>query len=203
MPVLARDLRRPGRGTLEGWGWAYAVLGLVLFTTGLHMSLTWPLQNVPAEVVEHCCAADNITFGEPSAFFGAVLLFGGFSLVRAERPAGGAGTPVDVTAGLRPLAFVAAFGGLALFVIAMAGATYGMWTAPASEPIAGEFKDTIAETAFVTACYVLTGMAAVLAPFAPERRTVARLTAGASVLAGLGGLAITLSSYFGHIALAS
>lgn len=167
------------------------------------MSLTWPLQNVPAEVVEHCCAADNITFGEPSAFFGAVLLFGGFSLVRAERPAGGAGTPVDVTAGLRPLAFVAAFGGLALFVIAMAGATYGMWMAPASEPIAGEFKDTIAETAFVTACYVLTGMAAVLAPFAPERRTVARLTAGASVLAGLGWLAITLSSYFGHIALAS
>lgn len=34
LPVLARDLRRPDRGTLEGWGRACAVLGLVLFATG-------------------------------------------------------------------------------------------------------------------------------------------------------------------------
>jgi ferric-dicitrate binding protein FerR (iron transport regulator) len=42
-----------------------------------------------------------------------------------------------------------------------------------------------------------------LAPFAPERRTVARIALTAALLAGLGWLAITLSSYFGHIALAS
>lgn len=203
LPVLAREVRRPGRGSLEGWGWAYAALGLVLFLTGLHMSLTWPLQNVPAEVVPHCCAADNITFGEPSVFFGAVLLLGGLALVRVESAAGRMGTPSDPLTVLRPLAYVAAFGGLSLFAIALGGAYYGMWTAPAAEPVAGAFKGTIIETAFVTACYVLSGIAAVLAPFVPERRRLAGLAAASAVLAGLGWLAITLSSYVGHIALSS
>lgn len=202
LPVFVRDLRaRQAALSLAGWGWTFAALGLVLFTTGLHMSLTWPLQNVPDELVQHCCAADNIVFGEPSVLFGALLLVAGIGLVRLDR-----GTPVEadeVRRFARPLAFAAALAGLTLVPIAMAGIVYGMWTAPEAEPVAGAFKDTILETAYVATCYLLTAVAAVLAPFVPSRPRAARVAAAASVLAGLGWLAITLSSYFGHVALSS
>jgi uncharacterized membrane protein len=60
---------RPG-----AWAWAFLPLGLILAVLGAHMSLTCPLQPVPASASPHCCRADNIMFGEPSLFFGAMLL---------------------------------------------------------------------------------------------------------------------------------
>jgi len=158
------------------------VLGFVLLTTGLYMSLTWPVQNVPADVVEHRCAADNITFGEPSRSSGrcccsavcrscgpSARLRLGLDAARPHRPS----APAGVRRGVRRTHAVRHRRGRSLA---------GIWTAPASEPIAGEFEDTIVETAFVTACYVLTRTAAVLAPFAPGAQGRRALAGGAAVL---------------------
>lgn len=63
---LARDvLREPSRISAEGYALSFGVLGAVLVTTGLHMTLTWPLApDFPY---------DNIIFGEPALLFGVML----------------------------------------------------------------------------------------------------------------------------------
>jgi len=51
------------------------------------------------------------------------------AFARADRRAT-ADAPLDVLSTSRPLAYVAALGGLALITIGFGGARYGMWTAP-------------------------------------------------------------------------
>ena len=42
--LLGRQmLTEPAEVSAEGWSVAFGVLGLILTTTGLHMTLTWPL----------------------------------------------------------------------------------------------------------------------------------------------------------------
>src|SRR5215208_2039066 len=55
------------------WGWAFAVVGLLLAVTGLHLVLTWPLPG-----------AYNIVMGEPALYFGLVFLGTAFAVRAGE-----------------------------------------------------------------------------------------------------------------------
>ncbi|WP_437772328.1 DUF981 family protein [Arthrobacter sp. KNU40] len=88
--VFLRVVQQPGRKTIDGWAWMFAALGLFLAVTGTHMTLTWPLKQIPVPGVP-CCAVDNLTFGEPAMFFGFLVFFGAIALLRAERTAVDAG----------------------------------------------------------------------------------------------------------------
>jgi hypothetical protein len=143
--VFASQARRSDRRNQSfrpgAWAWAFLPLGLILVVTGTRMSLTWPLQPAPASASPHCCRADNILFGEPSLFFGAILLALGATLLWFARQEGDPGRqtvrPVET---LRPLGYVGAVAGLTLFPIAFAGAYFGMFIAPPEEPFSSMFR---------------------------------------------------------------
>ncbi|MER7211345.1 DUF981 family protein [Streptosporangium sp. NPDC000239] len=182
----------------EGWALAFGVLGLILTTTGLHMTLTWPLagQGFPF---------DNIVFGEPALAFGALLLFAAFYLWRKgvllaaalDRPA-----LLARTAG--PVSLFVAGMGLGCFGIAAAGWTYTLFAAPPQEPISGAFADMpLLEATFISGLYVLVGLGAVLFPLA-LRAKGGGLTTVVGVCWGVAGIAFTLFgalNYFTHIGL--
>ena len=95
--IFARDLLkfrhdRKEAVSTDGWALAFGVLGLILATTGLHMTLTWPL-------AAGGFPFDNIIFGETSLGFGVLLLGAAFylwqrgeALVMAEDPIAPRGT---------------------------------------------------------------------------------------------------------------
>jgi hypothetical protein len=45
--VFLRVVQQPARKTIHGWAWMFAALGLFLAVTGTHMTLTWPLKQIP------------------------------------------------------------------------------------------------------------------------------------------------------------
>ncbi|WP_304348739.1 DUF981 family protein [Corynebacterium frankenforstense] len=84
VPIFLRTaLARTGR-TLSGFGYAFVILGLYLGATGLHMALTWPLEQIDGAF---CCAVDNVTFGEPAAFYGIIPLIAGLHFGQRRPPA--------------------------------------------------------------------------------------------------------------------
>jgi uncharacterized membrane protein len=198
--VLARALQRSRDDTLlPPWAWTFAGLGLILVVTGAHMSLAWPLnQKFPPEVSPNCCLADNIIFGEPTFYLGALLLALAAALLSAERR----GDTLLLRESVMPLAYAGVAGGLMLFVIGFAGAWHGMFIAPPSEPFSSLFRVWNIETIYVVLAYWLIGIGAVLTPFMLRRPGVgwywgASLTLGALMIGWLG-----LVSFFGHISLA-
>ena len=217
--VLMADAVRRSRGDLylAPWAWAFAALGLVLVITGAHMTLTWPLnQKFPADVSPNCCLADNIIFGEPSLYLGALLLAVSASLISTERRRDlttrvglGANPPIEtdgsaalIRDSVLPLSYAGVTGGLMLFVIGFAGAWHGMFIAPPNEPFSSLFRFWNIETIYVVLAYWLIGIGAVLTPFALRRRALnwywgASLVVGALMIGWLG-----LVSFFGHISLA-
>lgn len=155
---------------LSAWAWTFAPLGLILVVMGAHMSLTWPLKPAPASLSPHCCAADNIIFGEPSLFFGALLLSiersaawrawdapatdpvaPGATANRADaanaaNAANAAKARELLAQRLLPLAALGAVAGLTLFPIGLAGLFYGMFIAPPNEPFSSIFRANYIET---------------------------------------------------------
>jgi putative membrane protein len=83
------------------WGWAFAVVGLLLGITGLHLVLSWPLPGVY-----------NIVMGEPALYFGLLLLGTAFAIRAGEN--------------LMPLAVLAVFGGIANIFLSIAMLVYGL-----------------------------------------------------------------------------
>ena len=63
--MFFRDFRAGKLDGVEGYALTFGALALILFPTGLHMSLTWPL--APD------FAFDNIVFGETSLGFSVLL----------------------------------------------------------------------------------------------------------------------------------
>jgi uncharacterized membrane protein len=205
--LFAAQARRSDRVNAHfspgAWAWAFLPLGLILVVMGIHMSLTWPLQPVPAAASPHCCRADNIMFGEPSLFFGAILLALGGLLLWFARQAGESGQQAArLVETLRPLGYVGAVAGLTLFPIAFAGAYFGMFIAPPEEPFSSIFRTHNIETWYVVTAYALTGLGGVLAPLGLRWPRLWWLVSVPLVISGLMWLWIGLVSYFGHIALA-
>lgn len=191
-------LRRPAEVAVEGWALAFGALGALLTTTGLHMTLTWPL-------AAGGFPFDNIIFGEPALGFGVLLLAAAFWLWKRGRAALDSADPIAVirrTAG--PMSVLILGLGLACFAIAAAGVGYQLFAAPPQEPISGEFADhPMFEAVFISGLYVLVGIGAVLFPvaLATPRRWVHRVIGVVWGLAGVAFLLFGALNYFTHIGL--
>lgn len=166
--VLGRDLVRarpgaPGAEPLQTDGWAVAlgVLGLVLFPTALHMTLTWPL-------AKGGFPFDNVIFGETSLGLSALLLGAAFYLWKRGAVVRDADDPLAEAARVaRPISWFVGGLGLSLFGIAAAGITYQLFAAPPQEPISGAFAQwPWLEATFMSGLFALVGLGAVLFPFA-------------------------------------
>ena len=163
--MLGRELARdPENVTVEGYSLAFGVLGLILTTTGFHMTVTWPLApDFPY---------DNIIFGESSFAFGVLLLAAAFAgwrrgaeLIASERPV----ERLAVVA--RPMSVFVVGIGLSMIAIAVAGMQFQLFVAPPPEPITGWFAQwPWVEATFVSGLYFLVGLGAVLSPLALGRR---------------------------------
>jgi len=182
----------------EGWALAFAVPGFILTTTGLHMTLTWPL-------AAGGFPFDNIIFGEPSLAFGVLLLAAAFYLWKRGAELLEATEPGVTLAQLAaPMSVFVVGLGLASFGIAAAGIGYELFAAPPEEPISGEFADhPLIEAIFISGLYALVGVGAVLFPFAlrPTGGGVLRVLRIVWGLAGLAFLLFGALNYFTHIGL--
>ena len=187
--------RRPT--TYDGWALAFGALGFTLVTTGLHMTLTWPLagQGFPF---------DNIIFGEPALAFGVLLLAASFYLWKRGGELLGDDRVARTARIAGPISVFVFGAGLACFGIAAAGWKYTLFAAPPEEPISGEFAQwPILEASFMSGLYVLVGIGALLFPFA-LRRPKGWMSPVVGVVWGLAGIAFLLFgglNYFTHIGL--
>ncbi|WP_229399304.1 DUF981 family protein [Micromonospora okii] len=201
--VFARQLVQGRDIATDGWAMAFAVPGIILALTGLHMTLTWPLASGGF-------AFDNIIFGEPALAFGVLML--GAALVFWKRGPMLAADPPDnpghrlelVRQLLGPVSVFVFALGLACFAIAAAGWTYTLFAAPPEEPISGEFADyPWLEATFISGLYVLVGIGAVVLPFA-LRRLARPLLLVVGITWGIAGVVFLLFgalNYFTHIGL--
>lgn len=195
--VFTRVVQRPGRGSIEGWAWMFAALGLILAITGTHMTLTWPLKQIDGAA---CCAADNVSFGEPAMIYGVLVFFGAIAIIRGERAALDRQVPFDIVATVRPMLYAGAFAGIGLIMIGIAGLEFGMWgPPPPDEPIARIMGDSVLERYYVAGAYMITGVAAITAPFAPENRIVARIFAATLLVGGMMWTFLGFTLFYGHI----
>lgn len=202
--ALGRQILDPrARIVPEGWAVAFAILGVILTATGLHMTLTWPLASAGF-------AFDNIIFGEPALAFGVLLLGAALvtwrraSLLQAGDSQQRDGRAEYVRRVSAPASVFVFALGLACFAIAAAGWRYTLFAAPPQEPISGQFAEyPLVEATFISGLYVLVGIGSVLFPFA--LRGLSRVLLGITgVTWALAGLAFTLFgalNYFTHIGL--
>lgn len=196
--ALAHRLLAGHRVVPEAWSLAFGACGFLLVTTGLHMTLTWPLAG-------QGFAFDNIIFGEPALAFGVLLSAAALFLWKRGDQFTDSPDRIAGTAWLAAPISVLVFGmGLACFGIAAAGWTYTLFAAPPEEPISGEFADyPMLEASFISGLYVLVGIGAVLFPFVLRRprSPLAPITGVAWTLAGLAFLLFGALNYFTHIGL--
>lgn len=187
---------------LEGWSLAFAVPGLILTLTGLHMTLTWPFAKY--------FPFDNIIFGEPSLAFGVLLLAGALYLWKRSAVIEASGDPLmRLSETVRPLSIFIFGTGLALGAIAIAGLVFKLFAAPPEEPISGAFANyPWVEAIFMSGLFGIIGVGAVLFPFAlPKKSQPSNGTLLQRIIAilwGLGGFAFLVFgalNYFTHIGL--
>jgi uncharacterized membrane protein len=183
----------------EAYALPFGALGLVLVSTGLHMTLTWPLAPIGF-------AFDNIVFGEPCVAFGVVLLAASLFLWRrGELIAAPTPERRDYVSRLSlPMSLFGVFVGLGCIGIAAAGWKYTLFAAPPQEPISGEFADhPMLEATFISTLYLLLALGCLLLPVMLLKRslTVAKVVGIAWGLAGLVFAAFGSLNFFTHIGL--
>ncbi|WP_194852283.1 DUF981 family protein [Nonlabens antarcticus] len=201
--VIGRDLLSGKKAEPIGWALNLGVLGLILFLTGLHMTLTWPLAKY--------FPFDNIVFGEPSLALGTLLL--AFSLYfwkqsdllkTTENPL------IAIGSVARHMKYFFYGMGLALIGIAVAGVKYQLFAAPPEEPISGQFADyPMVEAIFISGLWALTGIAALLMPSVFSRFAAGKVSINNTLkvsyvlLYGLGLVFLIFGAfnYFTHIGL--
>ncbi|WP_300682108.1 DUF981 family protein [Nocardioides sp.] len=155
--MLGRQLRRdPADVSAEGYAVNFGILGVILFATGLHMTLTWPL-------AAGGFPFDNIIFGETSLGFGVLLLGASFWLWKRGTAALASPEPLRALAKVaQPTAIFITGLGLALVAIAVAGVKYQLFAAPPEEPISGEFAShPLVEATFMSGLIGLVGLGAI------------------------------------------
>lgn len=160
MFALGRALWRDKDFRAEGWALTAGVLGLILTTTGLHMTLTWPFAAF--------FPFDNIIFGEPSLAFGVLLLAASLYLwKRGDQIVSAEDRAAEAAAIARPMGIFVLGTGLALVGIAFAGIIFGLFAAPAEEPVSGMFADfPMIEATFMSLLFGFIGLGAALFPIA-------------------------------------
>lgn len=197
--LLGRELLSRRAVVPDGWALAFGVLGLILSTTGLHMTLTWPL-------AAGGFPFDNIIFGETSLGFGVLLLAAAFYLWRRGAALSGEGALERILKVAQPMSIFVFGMGLGLFGIAVAGVTYQLFAAPPQEPITGLFAAyPLVEAIFISGLFALVGLGAVLFPFALKEHTgisaIGKIIGVSWGLAGVAFLVFGAMNYFTHIGL--
>ncbi|AWB94803.1 hypothetical protein DCE93_03305 [Agromyces badenianii] len=186
----------------DAWSLSFAVPGVILFATGLHMTLTWPFATY--------FPFDNIIFGETSLGFGVLLLAAAFYLWRRRDEIADSGNAAGtVAAAFRPLSIFIIGMGLSLIAIAFAGVIFQLFAAPPEEPISGSLSNyPWIETLFMSALFAGVGLGAVLFPFTlrsvEDRRPTTLLQRVVALVWALTGLAFLLFgalNFFTHIGL--
>ena len=192
--MLGRQLlSRPDQVSSEGWALTFGVLGGILTTTGLHMTLTWPL-------AAGGFPFDNIIFGETSLGFGVLLLGAAFYLWKRGAAALAASKPVEALARVaQPITVFIGGLGLSLVAIAVAGIKYQLFAAPAEEPISGEFADyPLVEAIFMSGLIGIVGLGALAFGLLVHRIVTGRETAvWARITGWLWGVSGVLFLLFG------
>ncbi|QIM17261.1 DUF981 domain-containing protein [Leucobacter insecticola] len=187
---------------IESWSLAFAAPGIILFTTGLHMTLTWPFAKY--------FPFDNIIFGEPSLGFGVLLLVAAFYLWKRGNTVTESGDPAAYLARVSRPTSLLVFGlGLCLVAIACAGIIFQLFAAPPEEPISGAFAEyPMVEAVFMSGLFALVGLGALLFPFALRDVTHGTsftatqwVTGVAWGLSGLGFFLFGALNFFTHIGL--
>lgn len=195
---LARELKAdPLTVSVPGYSIAFGVLGFLLTTTGLHMTLTWPLApDFPF---------DNIIFGEACLGFGVLLL--GAAFFGWTRGASELTMPEPIArleAIARPTSVFIAALGLGMLGLAAAGMRYRLFAAPPEEPFAGWwFSDhPWVEATFISGLYALVGIGA-LALFVALRRPGPwyRIAGVCWWVSGVVFIVFGAINYFSHIGL--
>jgi uncharacterized membrane protein len=154
--MLGRELlRAPEEVEPDGWALTFGALGTVLTTTGLHMTLTWPL-------AAGGFPFDNIIFGETSLGFGVLLLAAALYLWKRGAVALAATKPLQALARVaQPITVFVGGLGLSLVAIAAAGIKYQLFAAPAEEPISGQFANhPMVEATFMSVLIAVVGLGA-------------------------------------------
>ncbi len=197
-------------GQLEGWAIGFGIPGFILTLTGAHMSLTWPLSKIGFPF-------DDIIFGEPSLAFGVILLGITVLLWRKSNLYMAQGIDMNDTVQvssllkkelphlLKPMSYFGAAMGLGLAFIAIAGVYYQLFAAPPEEPISGLLADyPLVEAIFISGLYLITGLGAILMPFAlkeePDQRLF-KIIKWCWLVAGIAFLLFGAMNYFTHIGL--
>ena len=199
---FARALLRERDINLDSWALAFLAPGIILFTTGLHMTLTWPFAKY--------FPFDNIIFGETSLGFGVLLLIAAFYLWKrgaAIRESGDAAAYLARAS--RPTSLLVVGLGLALIAIAFAGIIFQLFAAPPEEPISGAFAQwPWVEAIFMSGMFGVIGIGAVLFPLALRGMAVGTRRTGVQTLVGwcfglpgLGFLLFGALNFFTHIGL--
>lgn len=187
---------------LESWSMAFAAPGIILFITGMHMTLTWPFAKY--------FPFDNIIFGEPSFGFGVVLLIAAFYLWKRGRTIAESTDPAAYLAKVsRPLSLLVFGFGLCLIAIAFAGVIFQLFAAPPEEPISGAFAEyPMVEAIFMSGLFALVGLGALIFPFAlrdfKQGATFTKMQWVMGVVWGVSGLGFFLFgalNFFTHIGL--
>lgn len=192
---------------LAPWAWTFGATGAGLVATGAHMTLTWPLIDVPDP---QCCRSINLMFGEPSLIFGLVLLAtaGSLAWVGKKLEPLNTGQLVDlvqrtdvVRTAITAPAWLAAAGGALLIPMGIAGLVFQKFVPPPTEwyGFVGSF-----ETYYVSFMYLAGGLACIVLPFGLTRRSLPLMRFSGFTLATVGVLLLilTLAGTFGHIELA-
>ena len=188
----------------EGWAINFGVLGIILFFTGLHMTLTWPMAKY--------FPFDNIIFGEPSLALGALLLALAFYCWKRSDLIATADEPIALMAGnLRHLRYFLYGLGLACIAIAFAGVIFQLFAAPPEEPLTGLFADQpMLEATAISGLYAIIGVSALLMPgnldrFAEQKALPyslgQRLAYILMMIAGIVWIVFGALNFFTHIGL--
>ncbi len=200
---MMKNLRNNTKINPRGLALNLGVLGLILFTTGLHMTLTWPLApDFPF---------DNIVFGEPSLALGSISLAMSFYFWSQHNPLEADDQPlVTISQTMRHFKYILYGIGLALIAIGFAGVTFQLFAAPPQEPITGLLADyPMVEAVFISLLWALTGVAALLMPsvlddFSQSRlKETTKVKATLTLMKGTGWVFLLFGAinYFTHIGL--
>lgn len=195
---LGREvLDDPTEVSVPGYSIAFGILGFILTTTGLHMTLTWPLApDYPF---------DNIVFGETALGFGVLLLAASFfGWRRGESLLAGPDAVREMEKIARPTSVFIGGLGLAMIAIGAAGMRYRLFAAPPPEPFAGWWFSDFpwVEATFISGLWAVVGVGA-LALFVGLRRAGPwyRIAGYCWWTSGLVFIIFGAINYFSHIGL--
>ncbi|WGH75126.1 DUF981 family protein [Tenacibaculum tangerinum] len=116
----------------------FAVIGIILFITGVHTTLTWPLSPT--------YPFDNSAFGEPCFVFGALLLAMAFYFWKEREQLNLIGNEKLIShifQDFNSFKYILVGLGLGLIMIGIAGIKYKIFIAPPEEPIVGPLEKKI------------------------------------------------------------